>query len=122
MQQSVNTSALPSAVKLTPEQAERLRVYNHEKIVIAQTLQSGIDAVLKAGTEQSMAAELKAQAEFKSVLSELGLDPLSFNYTADLHDVERAYLVDSNELQAELARLDAEPVAGQLACDPATPS
>lgn len=106
MNYTVNTSALPSAVKLSPEQATRLRVYNHEKLVIAQVMQDGFKAVMDASAAQSMAAELKAQAEFKSVLSELGLDPLAFNYTADLHDVESAYLVDGAELQAELTRLD----------------
>lgn len=106
MSKNIDTASLKSAVKLTVEQAELLRTYNHEKLMIQNALQSALTAAMAVNVEQSLACEIKAQKNFKAVLDELGLDPLATNFTADLNDVNNAYFVDADELQELLTKAD----------------
>lgn len=129
---TVKTSALPSAIKLTPELAAKLQAFSQRRQIIEATLEASIQAAIKTATEMSIEAEQEHRDDWASMLAELQVAD-DKGWTADVNDVNDAYLVRFDELQnalvadqaaeqalakADGARAGAVPVGS----DPSTPS
>lgn len=103
----INIANLPTSVKIPRNVAVDLVTINKKRAVIQSTLEAAINAAMEAANAQTMALDEQASEVWSKGLTDLGLVP-SFNWSADIHDVDNAYFVQADVLQAELVRVESE--------------
>jgi len=122
---SIDASKFDSAIKLDPAVAAQFVEVNQRLQSLSEILDQAVRAAIDQANKLKFDLEHESRALWDKTLGELGLDITSVNWSADIKDVNAAYIFRQDELNAamqaeHLATFGAAPGNAPEPIDPST--
>lgn len=106
----VKVDSLPSAVKITPEQAKALDAFHERRVSLSDTVQAAIHAAIESSHKLAHEIEVEATQYWNELITSLGLEKGPF-YSADTQNPDSAHIVLTSELDAHINEVETAKLA-----------
>lgn len=99
---SIDVSKFESAIQLDPTVAARFVEVNQRLQSLSEILDQAVRSAIDQANKLKFDLEHESRALWDKTLGELGLDITSVNWSADIKDVNQAFIFRQDELNAAM--------------------